>query len=584
MVEMWLTASCPPGASPSTVIYQTNWSGGSLSSTASQVIQIIDGTGGVVRSDSINRSGQSSSEINISNIPAGVYEVRARLFSQPNAGGTEIGVAKAIVDLCAGGSGGVVRTVNTVTSATVNRVEIFPDDIERAQQQSARFVAMAMSSSNQSVFVDLDAYTWTALGGIGTVSDEGVFTATTAGNGQVRAALDGTAFAASAAVEVTPFNVVQKKWTIMVFINAANDLYYASDLNMNQMEEVAGNDDVRFVVQWKQSRDVFPASSFDGVRRYLVKPDNTSEIKSELVQANLTNGSGMALDMGDPDTLNDFITWAKTYYPADRYALVLWNHGNGWRRSPQDEATRAFSYDDQYGTSIKTWQTDEALMGHTFDIIAWDASLMQMMEVAYEARDYADFIVGSEESPPADGYPYDDVFRPFRDNPDASTSNLTKAFVDGMLNHPPYATRKITQSSIDTSELGNVATALSALADQLIIHKDDPNLISAVQAARNQAQAYSQTSTRYYRDIIDLCEILESQPNVPGSVVTASANVRQAVSNAIVWEGHNNQSANSHGLSVDFSPGNIFLPVRPDYIQLKFAIDTNWDEWLGLSP
>src|SRR5690606_28366009 len=119
----------------------------------------------------------------------------------------------------------------------------------------------------------------------------------------------------------------------------------------------------------------------------------------ELVQNNLQDENGNALDMGNPDTLGDFIKWAKQNYPADRYCLILWNHGNGWKRSAQDEyPTRAFSYDDQYGTSIKTWQTDQMMGGETVDILAWDASLMQMVEVAYEARSHADYIVGSEES------------------------------------------------------------------------------------------------------------------------------------------------------------------------------------------
>jgi hypothetical protein len=37
--------------------------------------------------------------------------------------------------------------------------------------------------------------------------------------------------------------------------------------------------------------------------------------------------------------------------------------------------------------------------------LAWDSSLMQMAEVAYEVRNEARWIVGSEESPPEEGYP-----------------------------------------------------------------------------------------------------------------------------------------------------------------------------------
>ena len=55
----------------------------------------------------------------------------------------------------------------------------------------------------------------------------------------------------------TGATVTTTKWPVLVYINAANDLYQFSDLNMNQMEQVAGNNQVRFVVQWKQSTDLF---------------------------------------------------------------------------------------------------------------------------------------------------------------------------------------------------------------------------------------------------------------------------------------------------------------------------------------
>ena len=36
-------------------------------------------------------------------------------------------------------------------------------------------------------------------------------------------------------------------------------------------------------------------------------------------------------DMDDPEVLKDFIDWGLKKYPADRYGLIFWNHGNQWR-------------------------------------------------------------------------------------------------------------------------------------------------------------------------------------------------------------------------------------------------------------
>jgi len=36
-------------------------------------------------------------------------------------------------------------------------------------------------------------------------------------------------------------------------------------------------------------------------------------------------------NMGDPQTLIDFIQWSQANYPAEHYATVFWDHGWGWR-------------------------------------------------------------------------------------------------------------------------------------------------------------------------------------------------------------------------------------------------------------
>lgn len=569
--------SCPIGSTAGTVNYFTTWGGGTPAS-ASQVIRILDVDGNAVRTNAINRNGLATSSIAITAITAGVYEIKATLYSLADATGSIIGESSQVIDLCG-------KTVNVRTTAQTapTSLSVSPSATVLKENQTKRFIATAKASNGDAVFLSPGSVDWSVLGGIGNVATDGTFTAATSGTGAVRAETTAPSLIAAGSVQVDPFIVTQSTWTILVYINAANDLYWASDLNVNQMEEVAGNPEVRFVLQWKQSRDVFSSSSFDGVRRVLVKPDTSSTIVSEVLQSNLVDGFGDPLDMGVPQTMLDFINWGKTNFPADHYALVIWNHGNGWHRAPlKEDLDRAFSYDDQTGNAIQIWEMNSALGSNTFDIIAWDASLMQMMEVAYEARNYANYIVGSEESPPAEGYPYDLVFGPFRDNPNETVLNLTQSFVDGMLNNPPYATRKITQSVIDPTQLPALVTSLSNLAQQLT--NNVGTIATQVQNARTLSQAYSQNSSRYYRDIVDLCLKLEAESGMPGSVVTAAADVRAKVAAAVVWEGHNAQSPNSHGLSIDFSPASVFGPNQTDYGQLQFAVDSLWDAWLAVAP
>ncbi len=560
--------------------YTTIW--GTAPTNASQVLQVIDVDGFVVRSDSIsNRNGSTNSTLNLTNIVAGTYELRATIYNSPNAAGGIHKELRTIVDLCSGGPGGTNLNVQTSNALAPTSLRIAPASLNLVSQQTIPVFATAMNGSIP-VFSPLGSISYGVTGGVGTLTG-GIFTATTAGTGTITSALAGTSLTGSVPVTVTSQVITQGKWTVLVYLNAANDLFSFSDGDVNEMEQVAGNPDVRFVLQWKQSKSVFPSSSFDGVRRYLVKPDsNPNLVGSQIIQSNLKQTNGDPLDMGDPQTLRDFVAWGKANYPADRYVLILWNHGNGWKRSPGDSLTRGFSYDDESGNSINTWEIGQALQGQTFDILSWDSSLMQMMEVAYEARTHASYIVGSEESPPGEGLPYHLVFDGFRDNPNGTTAALTNEFVTGMLGYAPYNSRKITQSVIDSSKLVALRTSIDNLATLMIANAG--SLTTAIPAARNNSKAYSDTSTRKYRDLVDVCLKLEADVSVPTVVKTACADVRAKVTAAVIHEGNNANSEPSYGISIDFSPSGLFTTYALDYAQMKFAQDSSWNEFLSQAP
>jgi hypothetical protein len=366
------------------------------------------------------------------------------------------------------------------------------------------------------------------------------------------------------------------KWTILVYMNAANDLYSYSTLNMNQIEQVATNPGVRFVVQWKQSKDLFSGSTFDGTRRYLAYPDQSKSIKSHLLE-----NMGTAVDMGQADTLKQFVEWGKAQYPADRYLLVVWNHGNGWMRAQDhDLTTRGISYDDQTGNAIQVWQLQAALGASGMDMIAFDASLMQMAEIAFELKGITPLVIGSEESPPGEGYPYQTIFAPFASNPDQSSVELSRNFVTGMLGVPEYKSRKITQSVVDTTKLSSVGAAASNLGNLLFLH---PEANDDVIAARNAAQAYSPTTYRHYYDLYGFCSDLRARV-ASTALKDAASDVITSIESAVIWEGHNAQSPGSHGLAVDLSTSTQFALVKDDYAKLAWATGTAWDEWLRVAP
>jgi hypothetical protein len=337
---------------------------------------------------------------------------------------------------------------------------------------------------------------------------------------------------------------------------------------------VATNPDVRIIVQWKQNQTLYPSSTFDGTRRYLITHDtNTNQVSSQLLQ-----DLGSGVDMGKPETLNTFINWAQDHYPADHTALILWNHGNGWQRSRLTPAvSRGISYDDEFNSAIDAWQLAQAIGDHQFDYIAFDACLMQMMEVAYEIKDKADYLVGSEELTPAPGFRYDKALQAIMADANISPFEATKGWVDCMVNEPSYEATNITQSVVDTSKLQAVATAASALAD--VLKADPAGRASLIQSVRSQAQRYDEGTLRLYYDLWDVANRLKAGDATLAASATA---VQAAIESAVLYEKHNARSPNSHGIGIDFSP-KTFINLAA-YNNLRFATVTSWDEWLAVAP
>ena len=93
-----------------------------------------------------------------------------------------------------------------------------------------------------------------------------------------------------------------------------------------------------------------------------------------------------SVSMTDPDTLSSFIRWCANKFPANRNALIFWDHGGG--------SVSGFGYDEKFQSSgsMSLAEIDEALTdgGVRFDFVGFDACLMATAEtnVAHHSSVY----------------------------------------------------------------------------------------------------------------------------------------------------------------------------------------------------
>ncbi|MDR0893627.1 MAG: hypothetical protein LBN24_13640 [Mediterranea sp.] len=108
----------------------------------------------------------------------------------------------------------------------------------------------------------------------------------------------------------------------------------------------------------------------------------------------------------DINVMKDVLNEAFSRYPAESYGLVLWSHGDGWMKSPSSQ-TRWWGQDYSGSSymSIADLHTALAAAPH-LDFILFDACFMQAVEVAYQLRDRASYIIGSPTEIPGPGAPY----------------------------------------------------------------------------------------------------------------------------------------------------------------------------------
>ena len=220
-------------------------------------------------------------------------------------------------------------------------------------------------------------------------------------------------------------------WTIMVYLDSDNNLEPAGVEDFNEMERglylaqqliPAIADKLNIIVLFDRISG-YDSSNGDwtDTRLYKVLPDNNmSTFASQLITSD-ANLQG-ELNMGDPTTLSNFISYVKTNYTNTNYMLVLWNHGGGTRSvgsTKISSGTKAVCWDDSNGDdALYTDEIQQVLAAHfnassKLDILGFDACLMGMVEIAYEFRNLARYMVASMHTEQGDGWDYEYIIQKF---------------------------------------------------------------------------------------------------------------------------------------------------------------------------
>lgn len=211
--------------------------------------------------------------------------------------------------------------------------------------------------------------------------------------------------------------------TVLVYMNGSDLESYAGEATTDIAEMLSSGigQNVNVVIETLGTRewqDYGIAS--DHTQRYVV-----NQGKLELVDDSLGQ-----LDTTAPETLADFISWGTKNYPADRYMLIMWDHGAG----------------PVYGFGVDEWQSEDAALTLDemkqaldankdvhFDFIGMDCCIMSSLETYYALTPYCDYAIMSEDFEPGVGWSYANWMAKLEENPGMDTVELGKVIVDDMI-------------------------------------------------------------------------------------------------------------------------------------------------------
>ncbi|MEB3788127.1 MAG: clostripain-related cysteine peptidase [Desulfurococcales archaeon] len=366
-----------------------------------------------------------------------------------------------------------------------------------------------------------------------------------------------------------------RSWTILVYMAADNDLEPFSLTDLDEIEHglASGSGGVTVVALVDRSPSDYEyenlppdvsaivenSPAWSGARIVLVEPDTRTGVVSRFVE------DWGNVNTGDPALLARFITYAVSNYPADHYALVIWDHGGG---------PGYFAIDFGHRDVLTLRELADALESARvhFDLIGFDACLMGTVEAAYEVRNFADYMVASEETEPGLGWPYHYIIGGLTSNPSMSPRSLATMIVDEYIRfYQEIDMPGVTLSAVDLSVFrdNDIAGATRTFIE------DARNALEAVKNARIRAQEFGggddPTTGANQVDAIGLLD------GVSGGIASAGQ-LRDLLESAIV-------SSRAYGDSVSGARGlSIHYPLRYDkglYVEIaSFGVDSGWAGFL----
>lgn len=352
----------------------------------------------------------------------------------------------------------------------------------------------------------------------------------------------------------------QAKWTVMVYIAGDNNLedYVVLDLE-NELGAIGSSADVQ-VVALADRAPGYDTSRGDwqGTKIYHVTQGMVADAASAVADWGERN-------TGDPQTLIDFVSWSKSNYPADHYALIFWGHGWNWHPGYVME-------DDTNADTLDYQEQKAAIPSLGFiDVVGYDGCNMASIEILNLWHGHATALTGSQEYVGWEGLQYEQTLAQLQANPNMTADQVAISFSQSASADKTWAALAV------DSRFDAVLTAVNnwsaALNSGLAANRKKYD--RAFGATQNFWQAPMD------KDLYDMA--YEIKRNVADTnIKNKSQAVMDALNGIILHQYHVNGLPDAHGVTIYYVSSAAGKDSNYTYYRstVDFALQTSWDEFL----
>ena len=298
----------------------------------------------------------------------------------------------------------------------------------------------------------------------------------------------------------------------------------------------------------------------------VIETGGSSEWQNDVIDASklqrwVYNSEGLMLvdeqpsaSMGEAQTLADFLSFAKTNYPAEKTAVVFWNHGGGSVSGASFDDLYDFdslTLDEMYAAFSSVWEPSAE--NQPLELVGFDTCLMATVDVANTFSDLAHYLVASEETEPANGWYYSQWVGALAQDTSMDGAELGKVICDAYYaGCEEVGTQDNTTLSLtDLSKVGPLLEAYESFgAEALAAACTDPAFFSQFGRVAAQSENYGgNTKEQGYTNMVDLGHMARQS----AGMLSSSQSVLDALNDCVLYQVGGQYRTEATGLSCYYS-------------------------------